>query len=245
MDIILETVNVSKSFGGIRAVNNVNLTIHRGEIIGLIGPNGAGKTTLFNVIAGVYKPDSGKMSFKGKNVSGMSPYEICHLGIARTFQIVKPFSALTVLENVMIGARFGKNKELIDRWDYRSPALEILEWLNFVDKKDSLCESLNLGEKKKVELARSLATKPELILLDEVVAGLTPSEIEGMIDLIYEIRDRMKIDVLMIEHNMKAVMKVSDRVVVLHHGEKIADGVPEDVARSENVINAYLGERVI
>jgi branched-chain amino acid transport system ATP-binding protein len=245
LDTILEAVNISKFFGGVQAVKNVSFTLRRGEILGLIGPNGAGKTTLFNTIAGVYKPNSGSILFKGQTISGLKPHQICHLGIARTFQIVKPLTTLTVIENVMVGVRFGKSKELFDRWDFYSPALDILKLIGFADKKDILCESLNIGEKKKVELARTLATKPELILLDETIAGLNPVETEQMMSLIRRIREEMKITILIIEHIMKAVMGVSDRVMVLHHGEKIADGAPEDVVNNDEVIKAYLGERIL
>lgn len=244
MATILQAVDVSKSFGGIQAVKNVSFELKEGEILGLIGPNGAGKTTLFNVIAGVYKPTSGSIVFDGKNIAGLRPHQICHLGISRTFQIVKPFPTLTVVENVMIGARFGKSKELFDRWDFRSPALEILDFVGFVEKKDAPCESLNLGEIKKVEFARALSTKPKILLLDEAVAGLNVVETEQMMNLVRQIRDQMKMTILMIEHVMKAVMGVSDRVIVLHHGEKIADGIPEEVVQKEEVITAYLGERI-
>ena len=245
MSAFLEGISISKSFGGIQAVKNVSFRLEQGEILGLIGPNGAGKTTLFNVIAGVYKPSSGKVSFKGIPISGMKPHQICHLGIGRTFQIVKPFLTLTVLENVMVGIRFGKSREFIDRWDFRSPALEILDFIGFMEKKDTPCEYLNQGEQRKIELARALATRPEVILLDEVISGLTLVETEQMMNLIFQIRSRMKITILMIEHVMKAVMGISDRVIVLHHGEKIADGSPRDVVHKDEVINAYLGERVV
>ena len=245
MRTTLKVVGVSKFFGGVQAVRNVSFDLEEHEILGLIGPNGAGKTTLFNLIAGFHKPSSGSILLEGKNIGGLRPHRICHLGISRTFQIVKPFSTLTVLENVMIGVRFGKSRELIDRWDFRSPASEILDFVGFADKKNIPCEALNLGEMKKVELARALATRPKILLLDEVIAGLNLVETEQMMNLIRQIRVQMKMTILMIEHVMKAVMGVSDRVIVLHHGEKIAEDLPQEVVQKEEVITAYLGEKII
>jgi branched-chain amino acid transport system ATP-binding protein len=245
MDPLLEVTHLSKSFGGVWAVKTVSFRLNPREILGLIGPNGAGKTTLFNVIAGVYKPDSGKVVFKGRTVSGSKPFQICHLGIARTFQIVKPFSTLTVAENVMIGARFGKCHDLVDRWDFRQPALDVLDFLGLDEKRDVPCASLNLAEQKKVALARALATQPELLLLDEAMAGLNAVETDHMLESVRRIREQKKISILMIEHIMGAVMGLSDRVIVLHHGEKIADDVPQIVVQKEEVIEAYLGERIV
>jgi branched-chain amino acid transport system ATP-binding protein len=242
----LKVQGLSKFFGGLQAVKEVSFELKRGEILGLIGPNGAGKTTLFNTIAGVYKPTSGKIVYReSKNIAGLKPHQICHMGIARTFQIVKPFQTLTVLENVMIGARFGSTDELFDRRDSRSPAVEVLKMIDFLDKQDVRCDALNLGELKRVEMARALATNPEILLLDEVIAGLNPVETKQVMDLIRMFRDKLNITILMIEHVMKAIMGISDRVVVLHHGEKIAEGPPAEVVTHEEVVNAYLGEKIV
>jgi branched-chain amino acid transport system ATP-binding protein len=241
----LRVEGLSKFFGGIQAVKRVNFDLKQGEILGLIGPNGAGKTTLFNTLAGVYKPTSGKIVYRERNIAGLKPHQICHMGIGRTFQIVKPFQTLTVLENVMIGARFGSTDELFDRKDFRSPALEVLKMIGFLDKKDIRCEALNLGELKRVEMARALATNPEILLLDEVIAGLNPVETVQVMDLIRMFRDTLHITILMIEHVMKAIMGISDRVVVLHHGEKIAEGPPTAVVTNEEVVNAYLGKKIV
>lgn len=242
---MLKTSNVSKSFGGIQAVKNVTFELIPKEILGLIGPNGAGKTTLFNLIAGVYKPDSGSILFKEMDIAGMRPHWICNLGIARTFQIVKPFPSLTVLQNVMLGSRFGKNRELFYRQDFSKRAKECLHFVGFEQKKDLPCEALNYGEIKRVELARALATQPEILLLDEVIAGLNPVETEEMMHLIQKIRAELKVSILMIEHVMRAIMGISDRVIVLHHGEMIAQGMPGEVVHNPKVIDAYLGERVV
>jgi branched-chain amino acid transport system ATP-binding protein len=242
---MLKTSNVSKSFGGIQAVKNVTFELIPKEILGLIGPNGAGKTTLFNLIAGVYKPNSGSILFKEMDIAGMRPHWICNLGIARTFQIVKPFPSLTVLQNVMLGSRFGKNRKLFYRHDFSKRAKECLHFVGFEQKKDLPCEALNYGEIKRVELARALATQPEILLLDEVIAGLNPVETEAMMHLIQKIRGELKVSILMIEHVMKAIMGISDRVIVLHHGEMIAQGKPGEVVQNQTVIDAYLGERVV
>ncbi len=242
---ILEGKGLARFFGGVQAVKDLDFSIEEGEILGLIGPNGAGKTTLFNLVAGVFRPQAGTIRFFGEEIQGLKPFEICHRGIGRTFQIVKPFDSLTVLENALIGARFGKSPQVLDRFDPTPIALEAVEFVGLIREKDVLCDNLNIGDKKRVELARVLATRPQLVLLDEVMAGLNPVETDRVMSLIRKMRDEKGITIFTIEHVMKAVMEVSDRVIVMHHGEKIAEGSPEMVAKDQGVIEAYLGERII
>lgn len=239
-EILVKVRNVSKRFGGLVALNNVSLELRRGEILGLIGPNGAGKTTLFNVISGVYKPDAGQVLFQGRDISHLPSYQRCHLGIARTFQITKPFHGLSVLENVAVGAYFGSSKRST-LTAAREQALAILELMGLSRRKAELASNLTLSERRKLELARAFATQPEVLLLDEVVAGLNPSEVLEMLEVIRHIRDSGG-TVLMIEHVMKAVMGVSERIAVLHHGEILAEGSPEEIVRDDRVIAAYLGD---
>lgn len=235
---ILTAKNVVKSFYGNVAVNDVSCEIHRGEILGLIGANGAGKTTFFNCLTGLYKIDSGEITFQGKKIDGLKPYQICDLGIARTFQIVKPFAGLTTLENVMTGAfcrvkKYKNAKEIAEK---------SLEFVGLLDKKDKQASELNTGDQRKLELARALATKPDLLLLDEVMAGLTPTESESVMEVIKKIRDD-GITILMIEHIMSALMTLSDRVIVFEQGRLIASGTPEEVASNPLVIESYLGKQ--
>ncbi len=241
---ILEGKRLDRSFGGVHAVKNLDFSIDGGQIFGLIGPNGAGKTTLFNLVAGVFRPQKGSIRFLGEEIQGLKPFQICHRGIGRTFQIVKPFASLTVFENVRIGARFGKSSQVFDRFDPTPVALEALEFVGLMEAKDIVCDQLNLGDKKRVEVARVLATQPRLVLFDEVMAGLNPVETSQVMTLIQKMRKEKGITIFMIEHVMKAIMGISDSVLVMHHGEKIAEGPPEKVVKNPLVIEAYLGERI-
>lgn len=230
--------NIVKSFAGNIAVNNVSINVNKGEIIGLIGANGAGKTTFFNCLTGYYNADSGEIIYNGKKIEKLPAYKICRLGIARTFQIAKPFGELTVFENAIVGAYSKtKNKAIA-----KNIVEECLEFSGLIDKKDVCASDLNTGDQRRLELARALATKPEFLLLDEVMAGLTPAESLEMVDLIKKIRTS-GVTVLMIEHIMTAVMALSDRVYVLDRGQLIAEGVPSEVVQNPLVISSYLGKR--
>jgi branched-chain amino acid transport system ATP-binding protein len=238
MTALLEVQSVSKRFGGLLAVGDVSFTLEEGEILGLIGPNGAGKTTLFNLVNAVYKPDAGRIIFSGKNITRSSPDQVVHLGLARTHQIVRPLNGMSVLENVTVGACFGR--EYQSRRTARTTALEVLERVGLANRANSPASALTLAGKKRLEVARALAARPKLLLLDEVLAGLNPTEIAQMIDLVRSIRDS-GISVFMIEHVMQAIMNLSDRIVVLNLGRKIAEAPPTDVVQNPDVIVAYLG----
>jgi branched-chain amino acid transport system ATP-binding protein len=242
--ILLEVNAVWKNFGGLVALKEVTSSILQGKIVALIGPNGAGKTTLFNVISGIYRPSSGSIKFEGKNIAGYTPHVICKMGISRTFQIVRPFLQMTSLENVMVGAMFGPGKELGFK-EASEKARKYLEFVDIADKKDILVGNLALPDRKKIELAKALASNPKLVLLDEVIAGLNPTEVESAMDLIRRIRDDLKITVFWVEHVMNAVIRLADHVIVLHYGEKIAEDVPQRIVNNQKVIDAYLGGKYI
>lgn len=236
--IILEAKSVSKRFGGLKAVNNVSLDVREGEIYGLIGPNGAGKTTFLNCVAGDYCPESGNILFRGKNIAGLRPDTICREGIARTYQIVRFFPKMTVLENVMVGTIFG-NKNTV-----KNPERESKKFLDFVEftvDHNVLAENLNTIQLKKLELARALSTNCNLLLLDEVAAGLTPGELNSITTLIRKIRDN-GVTIIIVEHLMRLILNICDRIFVLNFGEKLTEGTPKDIANCDVVTKAYLGE---
>ena len=241
--ILLEGKNVTKNFRGLSALNQVDFQVEEGSITGLIGPNGAGKTTLFNIVSGALPPSEGTIFFNGTEITRLGPDHICHLGIARTYQLIRPFMGLSVLKNVLVGIHFGRNGN-ISKKKGREEAFSILEWMDLVPKATSRADQLNMGERKRLEIARAMGTNPKLLLLDEVIAGLNPAEITPIMEKIQAIRKK-GITVLMIEHVMKAVMGLSDKVIVLNHGEKIAEGTPREVSIHPYVIEAYLGEKRI
>ncbi|MDX1414635.1 MAG: ABC transporter ATP-binding protein [Candidatus Promineifilaceae bacterium] len=234
---LLEVNGITKRFGGLVAVNDLSLQVEQGQIVALIGPNGAGKTTAFNMISGFYKPDEGTVIFDNLDITGLRPDQVCKRGLARTFQVVKPFPNLTVLENVMVGAynRTSSNQEA------RKKALEILEFLGMSEMTNLNAGSLPVAGRKRLEVAKIFATNPKIILLDEAMAGLRPTETDIMIELVRQI-SQQNIALLLVEHVMRVVMSLADRIVVIHHGEKIAEDVPAKIVKDKVVIDAYLGE---
>ncbi len=234
---LLEIRGVSKQFGGLAALTDVSYSINKGEILGLIGPNGAGKTTMFNVVNGFYPPTKGEVLFKGEKISHLMPHQICKLGIGRTFQVVRPLRRMTVLDNVIASA-FLRAKNKVEAQEI---AIENLQFTGLYEDHNLISKGLPLGKRKKLELTRALATKPEMLLLDESFAGLNPSEQNELIDIIRKVKAK-GITIMIIEHHMKVIMSLSDQVVVLNYGEKIAEGTPKEIGSSPLVIEAYLGE---
>jgi branched-chain amino acid transport system ATP-binding protein len=237
---ILDGRGVTKHFGGLAAVSHVDFTVDEGEIVGLIGPNGAGKTTLFNLISGALVPKAGVITFKDKKINGLKPHRICKMGLARTFQSVKVFPNMPVYDNVLLGSLFGTSSHLSSA-DAATQAAKTLEFVGLSELEASSAKDLTLANQKRVEVASALATNPELLLLDELMAGLNATEVSQAMNLVARIHDQ-GITIFMIEHVMKAIMNVCDRIMVLHHGEKIAEGTPQEIAASKTVIEVYLGE---
>ena len=237
---MLEGEGVTKYFGGLAAVRNVGFHVDQGEIVGLIGPNGAGKTTLFNLISGALVPKSGVIRFKDEKITGLKPHKICKMGLARTFQSVKVFANMPVMENVLLGSLFGTSNS-VSSADAAREATTLLEFVGLSAVRATPAKDLTLANQKRLEVARALATKPELLLLDELMAGLNPTELAQAMELVTRIREQ-GVTIFMIEHVMKAIMSVCDRIMVLHHCEKIAEGTPQEIATSRTVVEVYLGE---
>lgn len=238
-NVVLHLDKISKSFGGLQVLSDVDISLEQEEFMGLIGPNGAGKSTLFNVITSIYKPDHGDVFLHGQKITGCSPHKICHMGIARTFQLTKTFLKMTVLGNAMVGSLFGRKER---GKGAKRRALEALELVGLYEKKDLLTEHITLSDRRLLEIAMALAATPVVTLLDEPMAGLNPSEINQLLDVVKLAREERKISILWIEHKVEAVLESCDTVAVLDYGLKIADGKPEEIANNQKVLEAYLGE---
>jgi branched-chain amino acid transport system ATP-binding protein len=242
-DNLLIVDDLTKRFGGLVAVNKVDVQLKKGEILGLIGPNGSGKTTLFNVISGLYSPDGGNITFKGENIGGLKPHKIARKGIGRTFQVVRPFGDMSVMDNIMVSGLFtaykGKKKSKIKERCY-----ELLKITNLEHRVEAEADSLSLAEKRRLEIARALALDPKLLLLDETMAGLTHTEVDEALKLLTRVKREYDLTVIVVEHIMRAIMSISERIVVLNEGRKIAEGTPKEVSENEEVLKAYLGRKV-